>query len=609
MQSTEGSDPDGVTARQGLLVGLCALGLLVAAFAMPAAAPRPGPPALDFWNQESDCVILLSEEPAPGQPVTATIRYQEEPVQDSPVWFNGESVGRTDENGRVVGTVPYERQLQISVELPSGGRCRATSSTGGGVSVPESGAQSSLATGSVGTTATARPFGAVGESQIGVRAQQQQSNGTGSYPVRGRIDISVAGQPYPGENTTIRATIRGNPVPDAVVEVDGQRVARTDEGGRAQISAPEEGDGTLRVAVSRGDFRSVRQVVVLRLTASVQPASMLPLPGQDATVVARLGDRPATDATVTVDGESIGETDDDGTVPMTLPIDPTTVVTVEAADQTATSLAVLAFAPTVLFALLFAGVTFGIPAAGYAHSGRRGLVGGLLTVAAVYALAAGYLVAGGTGLLAVVALIVISVVLVAFVRSDHDATSSVSALGTNVGRLGNRLFSDTLWLTGRIESVIDGLESRLQTMWDRLLSSSLSDAGGWITGLPGRLVSLVRALLSTPRRLFDRSDEPDEASESRTTKRSTDESRTPRARFRELWRRFARRVVRSEWPRRTAGEVSRRAIDRGMPAEPVEELTDTFRAVEYGDQSLTEREVERANAALSAILDDEEGSK
>jgi non-ribosomal peptide synthetase component F len=46
-----------------------------------------------------------------------------------------------------------------------------------------------------------------------------------------------------------------------------------------------------------------------------------------------------------------------------------------------------------------------------------------------------------------------------------------------------------------------------------------------------------------------------------------------------------------------------------MPTEQVEELTDTFRAVEYGDQSLTEREVERASAALAAILDDEEGSK
>lgn len=609
MQSTEGSDPDRVTARQGLLVGLCALGLLVAALAMPAAAPRPGPPAIDFWNQESDCVILLSEEPAPGQPVSATIRYQEEPVQDSPVWFNDKSVGRTDENGRVVGTVPYERQLQISVELPSGGRCRATSSTGGGVSVPEEGAQPSLALGAVGATATARATGAVGEGQTGVRAQQQQTNGTGSYPVRGRIDISVVRQPYPGENTTIRATVRGNSVPDAVVEVGGQRVTRTDEDGRAQISAPKEGDGTLRVTVSRGDFRSVRQVVVLRLKASVQPASMLPLPGQDATVVARLGDRPTTDATVTVDGESIGETDDNGTVPMTLPVDPTTVVTVETADQTATAFAVLAFAPTVLFALLFTGVTFGIPAAGYAHSGRRGLVGGLLTVGMVYALAAGYLVASGVGLLVTVAMIVVGVVLVAFVRSDHDATGSVSAFGTGVSRLGNRLFSDTLWLTGRIESAIDGLERRLQSIWDQLLSSSFSDVDEWITGLPGRLAALVRALLSAPGRLFDRSEEPNEAPGPQTTDPSPAESRPPRARFRELWRRFARQVVRSEWPRRTAGEVSRRAIERGMPTEQVEELTDTFRAVEYGDQSLTEREVERASAALAAILDDEEGSK
>ena len=45
-----------------------------------------------------------------------------------------------------------------------------------------------------------------------------------------------------------------------------------------------------------------------------------------------------------------------------------------------------------------------------------------------------------------------------------------------------------------------------------------------------------------------------------------------------------------------------------MPEAPVDALTDTFRAVEYGDEPLTERQFERAQAAFTAIVDEEEES-
>lgn len=607
MPSNGQTDP-GSSSRQLLVVAISALGLVVAAFAMPATAPQLSPPSLDL-SGESDCTIQLSEEPVPGQTVTAEIRYQGEPVRDSPVWFNGQFVGRTDAGGQVVGTVPYEKRLRIRVELPRGGRCRAGSGTGGQVRAPDSIGGSGSSLGAVERSPASLGPGSHSlgpAAATGPQAQQQPENGSGEYVVRGRIDVAVDRQPYPGETTQIRATIRGNPVQDATVTVDGRTVGRTDESGNATIRAPDEGDGTIRVAVERGEFRSERRVTVRRLDAGVRPDGPLPLPGGDATVVARLGDRPAENATVTLGGERLGRTGGDGTVGMTIPADPTAQVRVATPDQTATYPVVLVFAPTALFGLLFSVVTFGIPAAGYAASGRRGLVGGLIAVGIVYALATGYILGDGTGLLAAVAMVVVTVAIVTFVRSDHDATGSLDAFATSVGRLGDRLFSDTLWLTGRIEATVDGLDLRLRSLRARMGSLTLATAGAWLTGLPWRLLAALRAVLGAPRRLFDGSEGSVDPTPSEPAERSPDDPRTPRARFRRIWRRFASQVVPTEWPRRTAGEVSRRAIERGMPSEPVEQLTDTFRDVEYGDRSLTERQVERASAALSALTDEEE---
>lgn len=594
MHSNERTDPTARLApRQLLVLGVCAVGLMVASFAMPATAPSPGPLSLDFLNQESDCTILLSEEPVPGRDVTATIRYDEEPVRDSRVWFNGRAVGRTDRNGRVTGTVPYQKQLRIRVELPSGGQCRAGSVTGGGeVSRPD---------------ALARAGAGPGLAEVGPVQAQQGANGSGEYPVRGRIDIAVARQPYPGETTTIRATILGSPVPDATVTVDGEQVGRTDADGLATIRAPEQGDGTLRVEVERGEFRSVRRVVVNRLAVDVR-AAFPALPGQRGTVAATIGADPAEDVAVTIGGQSVGTTDEDGTVGVRLPADPTARVAVETANQTASVPVAVAYLPTALFALLFVVVTAGIPVAGYAYGGRRGFVAGVATVGVIYVLGIGYLLGDGTGLLAAVALVTLLVVVGSFLRSDHDVTGGTRSVGGAARRLADRLFSEALWLTGRIESLVDGLGRRAGRLGDRLRSASLADLPAWLARLPARLVAYLRGLAGAPGRLFRSADDGDDGTEPTATDEQSGPNTSPTERFRAVWRQFASRVAPGEWPRRTAGEVSRRAVERGLPPEPVEELTDTFRAVEYGDEPLTERQFERARAALAAITDEKEES-
>jgi len=579
--------------RQLLIVATCVVGLLVAAAAMPATAPQPTPP--DFLSGESDCQILFSEDPVAGHELTTTVLYDEEPVSDSPVWFNGERVGRTDEDGQVVGTVPYEQTLQVRVELPGGGSCAASIDTGD----------------------SDAPLKTVDRSGLGVAApdgvaQQQAQNGSGAYPVRGRIDLSVDEQPYPGETTTLRATIQGNPVADAAVSVDGRTIGRTDADGTIEIRAPIEGDRTLTVHVERGAFERETEIVVLRLDATIRTDTLLPLPGQSATVAARLGDRPAVNATALVGGERLGRTDADGHVEMTLPADPTARLTVATADQVATTPVLLAFAPTILLTLLAVLALVGVPAAGYSIAGRRGMAIGSGVAVSVLALAYVFLRFGRTiALLGSLALLAV-VGLAAFLRSDYSALQAARATAGWFRRLGRRLAADGLWLSGRLEAAVGSLERRLRRLRDRLTgpdATPLADAGRWLTSLPARLVAFVRALARGPSRLFDseESDRDDLAAESGHADDETTLSR--RAQFRRVWRAFAGRVAPETWPRRTAGEVSRRAIDRGLSPGPVRELTDTFRAVEYGDESLTDGQVERARAALNEIRDDsEEGS-
>jgi hypothetical protein len=586
----------GAPTRQLLVVAACAVGLLIAAVAMPASAPQPPPP--DLLNDDADCRILFSEEPVAGHEVTVTVEYDGEPATDAPVWFNDDLVGRTDGDGQVSGQVPYEQILQVRVGLPGTSDCEASTETGGRVTAPESvdRSQAGLAT-------------------LDVAAQQQAGNRSGEYPVGGRINIAVDEQPYPGETTTLRATIQGQPVPGAAVTVDGQAVGETDADGRITIRAPIEGDGTLRVQVTRGDFQSRTQVVVLRLGTTVETDATLPLPGQGGTVVARLGDRPAVNATVLLDDERLGSTGANGTLGLTLPSDPTAQVTVATADQVTSVPILLAFAPTILAAFFGLLILVGVPALGYHLGGRRGMAVGWGVVANVYTLSYVYLRFGpSVALLGALALLAV-VGLVAFVRSDYSATSVAGSTGGWLRRLGRRLVGDTLWLSGQVVSAVDGLEGRLRRLQRRLTrpdATPVADARHWIASLPGRLLALVLGLTRAPFGLFRDDDSgPDEISpETDASHDGPDSPRSRRAQFRQVWREFAGQVVPTTWPRRTAGEVSRRAIERGFSPEPVRELTDTFRAVEYGDESLTERQIERARAALDAIRSesDEEGS-
>lgn len=558
--SRDGSRPpaDSVDARQAALVAAGILALVVAAFVAPAAVAPGSDDAgddrqstdargeggdgivpfflrellLDPSGTEADdpggdarCVVALDSEPTPGRDARVRVGYDSAPLADAPVWFDDDFVGRTDADGEVVGEVPYVRTLHVRVGLEDRPDCVGVARTGGGPAAGAATASPSLgdrgaaadggstrSTGATGADAASRAgAGAVvtgvdaaslaGGTAGAIRATgagAADSNATVTYEIDAELSVRVFDDPYPGATVTLRALLEGDPVSDAAVAVDGTTVDRTDDDGTATFTVPDDGTDTVRVAVSRGEFRAVETVDVALLDVDLRGAGLAVVPGADATVEATLGGEPAPDAAVGVDGERRGATGPDGRSAVVLPTDPTAPVTVAAADQTATTSVVDHYTvPAAAIALLLAGV------AGLA-SRRRGARGALKAVGAGGALVALVVAVvvtdafyGPTGGFAVLLGVAVPVAVVILVRWRPDPRSGAAATRSLLAGLAGRV-GRALAVLRSPRSAIRGLVGSLR---EHLLAGALRAAGaaGRVYDAAQRLAANLASLGSLPR--------------------------------------------------------------------------------------------------------------
>ena len=613
--------------------------------------PIPGDEAPDAEG----CGVLLEDRPVPGTTVTVGVFDAADPLSDVAVRFNGDPVGRTDEDGRVSGQVPYNRTLAVTVDVDADcefyrerfdANDTVESGLGSGVDGasasdrrPESARQSSgPADAFVGAPDV---FGA---GQAGTAAAQagRSGNATGAYLVRGDVDLTVQGDPYPGETLTVRASVEGVPMPEATVEVGGESAGQTGPSGGARLTVPE-GQQAVALTVSRRDFAGETTVDVLLLTASVRPREGLPVPGERAAVVAAIDERPAEGVQVRLAGQDPGETTSDGTLPFRLPARTGASVVVSSERQTARVPLWQVYLPTVgnLLAVLGLGVVGVV--------GTRLLVGETATArvavgwSALAVADAAYVVGEVHGL--VLALGVTGLVgLVRYRRRLASGGGEAVGLFVWAASMARRT---ALEVVNTLERLLDGFLALLRGLYASLTSFETFVA--WIDAVVRKVLTTVRVVLTLERvgaALFVGAElalatarwghegliasvgglsvlallvvlwrREDVGVESDTDGDGTDESAAAFRRsvtadesdstervfsIRELWRRFARWVVPGAWRTKTPGEVARAAVDRGFPREPVEALTDAFRDVEYGSEPATSRR-ERARAALDRL--------
>ena len=169
-----------------------------------------------------------------------------------------------------------------------------------------------------------------------------------------RCTIALDRQPEPGGEVTARISYEGAPLADAQVWFNGDPVGTTNADGEVTGTVPYERELTIRADVpGRPDCRastggvqqSSGQVLsspAFPPTLSVAPAAQStpnasvtypvdgtvtvdvrgrPAPGESLTVEAAINGRPFRGAAVFANGESVGETDADGTATVVVPDD------------------------------------------------------------------------------------------------------------------------------------------------------------------------------------------------------------------------------------------------------------------------------------------------
>lgn len=145
----------------------------------------------------------------------------------------------------------------------------------------------------------------------------------------GSINMSVAGNVTSGNTVTLTATVDGEPVPYAPVEVNGERVGTTDANGMIDVVVPDadefeveaeyEPTGKLKVPLAESEddegdeeFEEDEEQIDLVVDGTLEP-------GESMSITAMRDGSPVSNATVTVNGDAVGETDANGSITVQVP--------------------------------------------------------------------------------------------------------------------------------------------------------------------------------------------------------------------------------------------------------------------------------------------------
>ncbi len=374
-----------------------------------------------------------------------------------------------------------------------------------------------------------------------------------TVPVETNATVAVTGERVAGAAVTVTAAVEDVPVQDGAVLVDGERVATTDAEGRATITLPGT-PGNVTVAVQRDPVSGETTVSVPDLDVTVEPSLPLVLPLADAAVEVRSDGQPVRDAPVRIDGELVAETGFNGTAAVSLPFASGATVTVTARGLTRET------AVTGLFVNL-----------------------GLLLAGVALLIAGGLVVAYRRG------------------HTPRDVLAGLRRLPRVTGQYAQRLL---VALVGWGDELAARAVARLRKTWAYLLDAvrrrrSLAD-----------LWHLALAWLRERRQSIARSDR-DAVSVAPGSANAADghdsgERATAYRDVRTAWRQFLSRVSVRRAATKSPGEIARHAVRHdGLPAEPVRELRDAFRDVEYGSQPAADR-LDRVERALAAIEEERE---
>jgi transglutaminase-like putative cysteine protease len=521
-----------------------------------------GSGTLPVRNPQPPYDISLNRSAVAGARVAVSVEKNGSPVVGAPVAINDEHVGWTGASGQVRTTLPYAAEFTVTARPPD-----AVTKYDDGTTA------ANRVRGGVPVDAAHPPdvpsrLAAV-RSVTGPAQREAAANGSSrTYRSDTNVSLRVRGHPVAGGGVTVVAAIRDVPLRGATVTVDGERVGEMDGNGTAGVSLAGVAPGSHTLRVRREGVGAATTLRVRApngsdppeppgpepITVSVDAPLGLPLPGGPATVTTARNGSPVAAATVRVDGATTGETDANGTLGVSL------------------------------------------PAAGSATITARGPLGttGRTTVRGLYRNAAVLGVAVLAGLAAV-----------GWWLRRRGVTARGSAR--------------------RLRAALSALSARAVAACLRT-AELLADAGRavrrglrWLAGLPVRLASQGLAALTAldPRHLLrrlrrwvadllaghgaDADGGPETTAATARGGGGAGEKSDATPTLRKFWREFVALVAPPSATTRTPGEIARYAVDRGLPADAVETLTEAYRDAEYGRLAPDERRLARVREAVDRL--------
>ncbi len=485
-------------------------------------------------------IELAEEDPQPGETVTVRVTRGNDPIEGAIVRFNDEEVGTTNASGTVRATVPYSDRLVVTVSVPS-----ENSVSGGAID-----AQTQIHTWDEAVQYRLHPQ---------VAANQTYQNTTRTYALPAAMEVQA--EPLPliiGGELTVQTALNDQPLADAAVFVNGEQVGQTDMDGRLRVTLPAEYDEPqATISIRRGELEAQQTLPVEALTVEAATQRVLALPGQTVAMTVSAGGAPIENATITADGERIGSTDANGTAAVPVSVRPETAVTATyAGTETTTQVE-----NRLVFVAGIVAVLTGMVVGGTVALRRRTTVGDRVQ-------------AGSTQLLGRLRQRVV------------DALFWLKQLPRTIGPDGSG-GSAGFW--SRLESPLAVAKRLWARRPDAIVASIIAAIAGMIGGVRALFAGLWRG---------GGSSDTGEASVGGSSASGDDSSRSRSVR--RIWTAFVRLVMRRIDPTRTPEEIASAAIERGLPAGPVNRLTDSFRVVEYG-QGDPDREAETASAAMTEI--------
>jgi hypothetical protein len=561
-------------------------------------------------DETAPLVVSVDPDPVPGREVTVAVERSDRPVPGVAVLFNGNRVGTTGGNGTVTARVPYAESLNVTVDAPSSSRVAA---------VPGNSPPGVVGAGGAGGSAK----GSMPYAGYGGNPTPPNGSNTTSYSMPTTPDLSVESS-VAGTETTLNASIEGVALGGVPVEVEGSVVGRTGEDGTVDVALPYR--DRVQVRLERGSVTLDR---TLNLTSEIDVGTVGdPIPGREGTLTATIAGEPVESANVTVEGDGVGWTDDEGGIPFRVPFQQRVAVTVERGELATTDRVGIAESLNLSVSGAAAGSSAKVRVTVGGEPIENATVGvgdttttteqdGTARVSLGFSNSATLTASRGdltaekrlNGLYepylpyVAVSVLGIGLVVVGKRRTDPD-----------VGVLGGALEVILAALVG-VGDALEALGERVRRGVSALLDSGPSgvswpDFGGipsaprgWIGGVLGGIAGWLAAVPARAKAWIGSDDAVPDPGTPPAPVGGADggDGADPSFDVRAGWTWVERNTSVYDRRTRTPGEIAREAETEGLPREPVGDLLRSYRTVVYGERALASEDRERAREAFEAI--------